>query len=97
VLHDGHFNIQSRILAPHLIHYDFIGRFEAFQTDFAQVLKRLDAPPEILATVSEVKNATYMPHPTIAYDIALARMACEIYDADFEHFGYDRDSWIYEQ
>ncbi len=96
VHHDGHFNIQNRILAPHLIPYDFVGRFESFQADFSQVLKRLVAPPEILATVSEVKNATYMLHPAIAYDSALARMTCEIYESDFQSFGYDRDSWIYE-
>ena len=96
VLHDGHFNSQVGILMPHLIPYDFIGRFEAFQSDFERVLNRLNAPPEILATVSEVKNATGKVHPAIAYDRELAGLAYDLYEADFTNFGYDRDSWMYE-
>jgi len=44
---DGHFNLQTNILMPDVIEYDFVGRFESLSADFNQVLSRLDAPPNI--------------------------------------------------
>ena len=96
VRHDGHFNVQARILVPDLIAYDFIGRFETFQSDFEHVLTRLNAPPEILATVSVVKNPTTQVYPpAIAYDREVADLVYDLYKTDFETFGYDRDYWMY--
>jgi len=97
VRRDGHFNAQTRVLVPDLIPYDFVGRFEAFQSDFVQVLRRLNAPPEIIATASEVKNATTRVLPAIAYDRKMAALAADLYGADFDAFGYDQDSWMVER
>lgn len=97
VRRDGHFNVQARILVPDLIAYDFIGRFETFQSDFEHVLTRLNAPPDILATASVVKNPTTQVYPpAIVYDREQADLVYDIYEADFETFGYDRDYWMYE-
>jgi hypothetical protein len=96
VRRDGHFNRQTNILMPDLIRYDLVGRFENFAADFECVLRRLNAPPEILATASEVKNATYKLHPAIAYDRDLAGLAYDLYKPDFENFGYDPDSWMFD-
>ncbi len=96
VRRDGHFNEQARVLVPNLIAYDFIGRFENFQSDFEHVLTRLNAPPEILATASTVRNPTTQVYPpAIAYDRELADLVYNLYEADFETFGYDRDYWMY--
>jgi hypothetical protein len=97
VRRDGHFNLQSRILAPDVIPYDVIGRLESFQRDFERVLRRLDAPPEIVATAAEVKNPTTKVHPAIPYDRELADLVYDLYRPDFERFGYDRDSWMYAE
>ena len=94
--YDGHFNVQSRILRLDFIHYDFIGRFESFQADFATALRRISAPDDITKTVDEVVNQTYRLHPAIAYDRELADAVYEIYEEDFTNFDYDRHSWMYE-
>ena len=96
VRHDGHFNAQARVLIPHLIAYDYIGRVETYQKDFAEVLRRLNAPPEIVATAAQPKNETSKVYPpAIAYDDELANLVLELYEADFEAFGYDRDYWMH--
>ena len=46
--YDGHFNVQSRILRLDLIQYDFIGRFENFQNDFATALRRISTPVDVI-------------------------------------------------
>jgi hypothetical protein len=94
--HDGHFNIQTRILMPHVIPYDFVGRFETLQRDLEHVLKRVGAPPEIVATAYDVINPTYKLHPAIAYDRVLADTVFDLFKPDFDTFDYDRDSWMYE-
>ena len=96
VRHDGHFNVQAHILVPHLIPYDVVGRFETFARDFTQVLQRLGAPPAVVATASEVRNASAKVPCALAYDPELAELAYDFYKTDFETFGYERDSWRYE-
>jgi hypothetical protein len=94
--YDGHFNVQSRILRLDLIEYDFVGRFENFQADFATALRHISAPDDVIKTVEEVMNWTYRIHPAIAYDKELADAVFEIYEDDFTNFDYDRDSWMHE-
>ena len=95
VRYDGHFNVQANILMQDIIVYDFIGRFEDFASEFERILTRLQAPSHILATASDVQNATYKLHPAIAYDKELADTVCSMYQSDFEGFGYSPDSWMF--
>lgn len=94
---DGHFNIQSRVLMPDLIKYDFVGRFETFEQDFSTALERLGAPPAVVASAAEVVNRTYSVQPPLVYDRTLADTVYDMYAPDFERYGYDRDSWMLER
>jgi len=96
VRRDGHWNLQTNVLMPQAIEYDFVGRFESFTRDFERVLRQLDVPAEIVATASEVRNPTTQIHHAAAYDGELADCVYEMYEADFERFGYDRDSWMFD-
>ena len=95
VPYDGHFNVQTNILMPELIKYDVIGRLESFARDFEEILTPLDAPHQITATASEVKNATKKVHLALPYDLQLAEQVYSMYEPDFGAFGYDSDSWMY--
>ena len=96
VQRDGHFNIQSRILEQANINYDLIGRFETFQEDYKKILKQIDAPSNITATVEEFKNRTPKVQPSLVYDDELANTVYEYYKIDFESFEYTKDSWRFE-
>ena len=93
---DGHWCIQRRRLMPDIIPYNFIGRFETFVSDFASVLDRLDATAEVRATASIFHGQTSKIPLAVAYDRELANTVYEVYREDFETFGYDRDSWMFE-
>ena len=92
---DGHMGVQSRMLMWDIMQYDFIGRFENLTSDMARLLRRLDALPEVVSAASEVVNKTYPLQPAIAYDRDLAALVHGLYKEDFEHLGYDKDSWMY--
>ena len=94
VRRDGHFNLQTRVLMSDLIAYDFVGRFEQFQADFEQALEALGAAREIIATAAQVLNPTYKVQPALVYDKDLADRAYQMYQPDFETYGYGRDSWM---
>jgi hypothetical protein len=96
VRHDGHLNVQTNILMLDLVQYDFVGRFESFAADFGDVLKRLNAPPEIHSVAAEVRNPTVKVHLAVAYDRELADRVYKMYEPDFTGFGYDRDSWMFD-
>lgn len=76
--------------------YDFTGRLESFDADFSELLRRFDAPDDLLSTVSEVVNPTTKMYHAAAFDRELADCVYEVYRADFEAFGYDRDSWLFD-
>ena len=94
VVYDGHWNLQTEVLIHDLIAYDVVGRFETFVEDFTAVLRRLDAPPAVLALAAEVTNATPQLPLAAAYDRDLADVVYHHYERDFETFGYGRDSWL---
>ncbi len=96
VQRDGHFNLQSRILMPELISYDFIGRFERFTEDLEAVLTHLRAAESQIKDAKEVINPTYKVQLALVYDRELADSVYELYKPDFEHFGYERNSWMLE-
>ncbi len=84
-------------LRPDLIQYDFVGRFENFEPDFRQVLKRLGVGDELMAElVAPVNqsNAKNMPLAAV-YDWELADQVYELYKADFETYGYEKNSWLF--
>ena len=94
--YDGHWCVQTRMLATKMISYDFIGRFETFQDDFKALLGRLGAPPEIVASAEKVHGQTAKIYLPAAYDRQLANNVYGVYKDDFEVFGYDRDSWMFQ-
>ena len=81
---------------PHIIKYDFIGQFETFVADFRRVLTRLGASEETITVSSQIRNPTVKVHHALAYDRELADFAYELYKPDFESFGYDRESWMFD-
>ena len=94
---NSHYNSQSNILAQNLISYDFIGRFENFEHDLKDVLRRLDADTETINVAQEVRNPTAETHASWSYDGELADLAYDLYREDFEAFGYERDSWMFPE
>jgi len=93
---DGHWSRQTDLLRPELIPYGEIGRFEHFQHDFERILRRLHAPDELLATCTDVMNPTTKMYHAAVYDRELAGRVYRMYKADFEAFGYERDSWLFD-
>ena len=83
-------------LITEMISYDFIGRFETFQRDFKALLEQLGAPPEIVASAEKVHGQTAKICLPAAYDRELADTVYEIYKDDFEAFGYERESWMFQ-
>ncbi len=93
---DVHWHMQSDILLLDVVTYDFIGRLETFAEDFMYVLERLNAPADVLATGSIVRGKSVEIHHAAAYDRDLADRVYEAHKPDFEIFGYDKDSWMFD-
>lgn len=90
---DGHWRSQTGILCLDLIDYGFMGRFESFERDLATILRGLGAPDELYDGLDEAVGASTGLTTATAYNDALAQLVYEAYEADFETFGYARDSW----
>lgn len=93
---DFHWRSQTGIVMPQVIEYDFVGRLESFHEDFGQVLHRLGASPEITSTIKERVNPTVAIYHAAAYDHQLANRVYDMYRDDFENFGYDPESWLFD-
>jgi hypothetical protein len=91
---DGHWARQTQLLATDEITYDVTCRFERFVFDFAGILNRLGAPADVMAIGAEVTNPTSDLPGAAAYDTELAGIVYDYYRADFDAFGYERDSWF---
>lgn len=91
---DGHWARQTEVLACDEISYDVVGRFENFAADLRVVLERLGAKPGVVALADEITNPTDHVPLAAAYDSELASIVFDYYRADFDAFGYDRDSWL---
>lgn len=90
---DDHWRLQVDLLVADVIDYHVVGRFERFGQQFHAILRRLHAPPEVAGIARRVFNPT-QPMPLAAvYDPQLARRVYDFYAADFETFGYHKDSW----
>jgi hypothetical protein len=93
---DDHWSCQADLLVVDVIDYHVVGRFERFGQQFHAILRRLHAPPEVVEIARRVFNPT-QPMPLAAvYDPQLARRVYDHYVADFETFGYHKDSWRHE-
>ena len=93
---DGHFNLQSNILAHDLINYDSLKWFFYFVDEFQGILQRFNAPQEITRRVSVRRNVTLPVHHPLAYDRELADSVYELYRQDFEQYGFEKNSWLYD-
>jgi Sulfotransferase family len=93
---DDHWNRQTDLLIADVIDYDVIGRFERFGEQFHAILRRLHAPPQVAGIAGQVFNPTESMPLTAVYDSPLARCVYDHYVADFETFGYRKNSWRYE-
>ena len=87
-------SLQVHLLVADVIDYHVVGRFERFGQQCPRHLHRL-TPAEV-AAIAGVFNPT-QPMPLAAvYDPQLARRVYDLYLADFETFGYHKDSWRHE-
>ena len=65
--------------------YDFVGRFENFQSDFDQVCEQLEIPQQKLPHLNKSINRTDY---TEYYDDETREIAAKRYAKDIEYFGY---------
>lgn len=81
--HNPHWRSQWINLSIDAIRFDFIGRLERFDADWAEIAARLRLPanPERAGKVSAREK--------IAYSARSAATVATIYARDFETFGYD--------
>ena len=93
---NGHWSRQVDLLVADVIDYHIVGRYERFGQDFHAILRRLRAPAEVIDIASQVYNPTRPMALAAVYDPPLARRVYGHYMADFETFGYHRDSWPLE-
>jgi hypothetical protein len=90
---DGHWRSQAGILCLNDIAYDFVGRLERFEADFAHALRQFSALESAAGALSEVVNASSPGGAADTYDAALAASVYRTYKADFDAFGYSPRSW----
>ncbi|HUF10568.1 MAG TPA: sulfotransferase family 2 domain-containing protein, partial [Rhodothermales bacterium] len=94
---DSHWHSQARLLMLDVIDYRFIGRVEKFPEDFKKVLSRLGLPEgSMILDPSEVVNPTARIYHAAVFDRKLADQVYRAFKEDFEAFGYDRDSWMFD-
>jgi hypothetical protein len=90
-LFDKHWAPQHCLLLLPFIDYDFIGKIENFNDDFEYVLKKIDAKPEIIQQISMRINQTPRTRRNDFYTDDLRDKVYEIYEKDFELFGYQKE------
>jgi len=90
---DDHWSRQIDLLAADVIDYHVVGRFERFGQDFHAILRRLQAPAEVIDVASQVYNPPRPMALAALYDAPLAGRVYGHYIADFEAFGYHQNSW----
>jgi hypothetical protein len=93
---DDHWGRQVDLLVADVMDYHIVGRFERFGQDFDAILRRLQAPAQVIDIATRVYNPTQPMALAAVYDPPLARLVYSHYIADFEIFGYHRNSWRFE-
>ena len=86
---DSHWNIQAKILRVDVVKYSLLARFENFDKD----MEKFFAGTKIAPLPLEITNPTNPTKMSEFYTQELADIVYEIYQKDFEQFGYHRDSW----
>jgi hypothetical protein len=90
---DPHWAPMATTMRPDIVEYDAIGRVETFPEDFAEILRRIGAPEEVVSIARIVTNPTTAIPLDELYDETLAQRVNAHYEADFKAFGYAADSW----
>lgn len=70
--------------------------FDYPRDDFTAVLRRLGASIETVRSAETVRGKTAKVYLPAVYDRNLAKLAFETYKEDFEAFGYEQDSWMFQ-
>ena len=91
---DAHWMPMWSTMRPDIVAYDVVGRFEHFQSDFADILRQLGAPREVESMAAMITNATPTIPLNALYDSELANRVYSHYEADFTAFDYAKDSWL---
>lgn len=84
---DIHWARQSDLLRPDIVQYDFVGRFENFEADFAHVLTRIGRDQSWLADAREHRTGASRRVDEIGAEERA--LIADIYAEDFERFGYN--------
>lgn len=86
-------------LRPDLINYDFVGHVENFEHDFKRVLLRLGVDADVHASLLEPVNQSGLQRIPLAavYDWKLADQVYDMYKKDFDTYGYDKTSWLFDE
>ena len=90
---DPHWAPMTATMRPDIVEFDAVGRFENFEEDFADILRRIGAPSAVVSMAAVVTNTTPSIPLKVLYDDAVAQRVYEHYGADFETLGYAEDSW----
>lgn len=88
-----HWRPQVLNLAMDLLHYDFVGRVENFQHDFAELQSRLALPAYPLVRRNQ---KGHKKHHSIALRRQHKSVLWKLYAEDFEFFGYDPQDLQYD-
>ena len=85
---DAHWRLQAVQTLRGALNFSHIGRLE----DFADIIRTLhahlgEAEPQRTTSMNRTAGTSH-------YDEDTARAVYELYQQDFETFGYDRDSWV---
>lgn len=85
---DPHWRPQSTQTLQGIIKYDFIGRFENFDSDFSHTFKALGIPND-LVPLSRHMNKTGSEAAPLEISKKTQNLILERFRVDFEGFGYD--------
>jgi hypothetical protein len=92
-LMNAHWRPQHRCLVMDAIAYDFIGKVETFEADFAYVSERLDFSPDLYRQTPAANRARPDTRDLAIYTDALAELVHRRYRLDFDRFDYAKDSY----
>jgi len=93
-LRDIHWSPQWYLMGVHNgLEYDFIGRFENFQSEFEDVLDYLQGDNELIQRTENKQVVKTSANDKVLryYNEAEKQLVDEIYTDDFHYFGYEKD------
>lgn len=90
---DRHWHPQWMTMRPDIITYDLVGRTEHLEQDFARLMITLGIHEKYWFVQLLQQNRKAKSGWRSHYDESRARIIHDIYEKDFDTFGYARDSW----